>query len=213
MFNNFALENLSGLDNLSTIGGRLSIDSHNALASVAALSSVTSINGILQVIDCSVLTTLSGFENIDPSGITQVSLQLNDLLTDCAINSVCGHLLSGGSAVIQNNGVGCGSEAEVEALCPSGPACPMGDVTLTTQADVDAFVADFPDCTEVDGNLIIGVQGGSSDISDISGLSGITAVYGGCYFYNTQLTNFNGVGSITTVQGECVIVGLSLIHI
>ena len=36
-----------------------------------------------------------------------------------------------------------------------GLACPNDDVVLTSQTEVNDFVANYPSCTEISGNLII----------------------------------------------------------
>lgn len=57
--------------------------------------------------------------------------------------------------------------------------CPAGNITLTTQAQVDNFTVTYPGCTHVLGSLIIRP---SADIADLNGLSGLTQIDGGCYF-------------------------------
>src|SRR5690606_5393100 len=54
------------------------------------------------------------------------------------------------------------------------PQCPAGNVTLTSQAEIDDFATDYPNCTEVSGNLII--QG--DNITDLTPLSNLTSVGG-----------------------------------
>jgi hypothetical protein len=49
--------------------------------------------------------------------------------------------------------------------------CPPGPITLLTQADVDNFTANYPGCTELNNQLVIGP---SSDIVNLNGLSAIT---------------------------------------
>lgn len=34
--------------------------------------------------------------------------------------------------------------------------CPPGDVTFSSQEEVDDFVATYPNCTEITGNMLIG---------------------------------------------------------
>ena len=79
--------------------------------------------------------------------------------------------------------------------------CPLGDVTLSSQAEVDSFVADYPDCTEIAGELVIG--GGLSsttDITNISGLSGLTSIAGKLRIrFNAVLTSLTGLEQLTFV--------------
>lgn len=77
--------------------------------------------------------------------------------------------------------------------------CPSGDVILETQAELDAFVETYPNCTEIEGDLFIGDLFGS-DINDISGLSALTSVGGGLYVaVCPELTTLSGLDGITTV--------------
>lgn len=82
----------------------------------------------------------------------------------------------------------------------------VGDVTLNTQAEVDAFGANG--YTEVTGELFIGVLGDiinldsiSSDIVDLSSLNTLTTVGGQMSIYNNQnLTTLTGLENLTTLQ-------------
>ncbi len=68
-----------------------------------------------------------------------------------------------------------------------------GDITLTTQAQVDAF-----SCTSVTGYLIINGSG----ITNLNGLSGLTSVGDFLGISNTSITNVAGLSSLTSVQGN-----------
>ncbi len=80
--------------------------------------------------------------------------------------------------------------------------CPDGDVVLLTQSEVDAFVAQYPNCDSIDGSLIIGDNTPPytpSDITDISGLSMIELLGKGLYiYYNPFLESLNGLQNITS---------------
>ena len=82
--------------------------------------------------------------------------------------------------------------------CESRAQCPMVNVTLTTQAQVDAFPANYPGCTVFPGFLnIIG-----TDITNLTGLSGITSVGGQLYISNNpMLTNVDGLSNLIYVGG------------
>ena len=72
-----------------------------------------------------------------------------------------------------------------------------GNVWLTTQAQVDAFA-----CTEVTGNLSIGLPTASTDISDLSGLSELTSVGGHLPISNIALTSLAGLENLTSIGGS-----------
>src|SRR5690606_24969062 len=76
--------------------------------------------------------------------------------------------------------------------------CPAGNVSLTSQTEVDAFATNYPNCTEVSGNLTI--QG--ANITDLTPLSNLTSVGEYLYIYNnSSLTNLDGLSNLTSVGG------------
>ncbi len=81
--------------------------------------------------------------------------------------------------------------------------CPAGDITLTTQAQVDNFTTTYPGCTQVLGSLIIGP---SADIVDLNGLAGVLQVNGGVTIdQNSSLNDMTGLSNLTSV-GTSIIV-------
>jgi hypothetical protein len=53
------------------------------------------------------------------------------------------------------------------------PCLPQG-ITFTTQEQIDNFQTNHPNCTEIEGDVIIG----GDDITNLDGLSVLTAVGG-----------------------------------
>jgi hypothetical protein len=81
------------------------------------------------------------------------------------------------------------------------PQCPAGSVSLTNQTQVNAYVASYPYCSVISGNLDIGT--GSSDITNISGLNSLTQVLGYLHIVgNSLLTNISGLDNLTSVGGD-----------
>jgi len=78
--------------------------------------------------------------------------------------------------------------------------CPVTDIILTSQADIDNFTTNYPGCTVLTVSLDVG-DASLTDISDLSGLNGLTSIDGHFYVYNNpNLINFVGLenlGSIT----------------
>lgn len=75
--------------------------------------------------------------------------------------------------------------------------CPIGDVTLTTQAQVDAFVISYTNCKQITGNLTIS---GPSNITNLNGLSSIETITGQLNIvHNENLTNLSGLDALKTV--------------
>ncbi|MEZ4963182.1 MAG: FG-GAP-like repeat-containing protein [Saprospiraceae bacterium] len=91
--------------------------------------------------------------------------------------------------------VGCSEESFTTVF-----GCPVGNVTLLSQADVNAFVAMYAGCTQISGNLRIGQYGVNSDIINIAGLSSLTTITGHLdVSWSPGLTSLGGLSNITTV--------------
>src|SRR5690606_16128662 len=75
--------------------------------------------------------------------------------------------------------------------------CPAGNVSLTSQEQIDTFATNYPNCTEVSGNLTI--QGANN----LTPLSNLTSVGGYLNIYNNlSLTSLNGLSNLTSVGGN-----------
>ena len=99
--------------------------------------------------------------------------------------------------------------------------CPAGDVLLKNQEDVDNFLATYPTCTAINGNLII--AGGVSNsgcydcsppstrytgtvVTDLTPLAGITSVTGDFVIYGHEyLTELDGIENISMIGGDLTI--------
>jgi hypothetical protein len=98
--------------------------------------------------------------------------------------------------------------------------CPTSTVSLSTQADVTAFVATYGTCstlpydlaifgtvndlTPLAGTALTTITGdlriGSSALTSLNGLSNLTTVYGGVFIEtNASLLNTNGLSALATV--------------
>src|SRR5690606_11854728 len=77
--------------------------------------------------------------------------------------------------------------------------CPEGSVLFTSQAQVNTFATNYPNCTEISGYLYFY---GNDDITDLSPLSNLTSVGGLLGFEsNLSLTNLDGLSNLTSVGG------------
>src|SRR5690606_15814510 len=105
------------------------------------------------------------------------------------------------------------------------PQCPTGFVSLTSQADIDAFAINYPNCTEISGDLqisgsditdlsplsILTSVGGyleissNSNLTDLEGLSNLTSVGGFLYISSNSITNLDGLSNLTSVGGNLYI--------
>lgn len=82
-------------------------------------------------------------------------------------------------------------------ISPSPAECP-DDITLSTQAEVNAFATTY-DCTELTGVLTIS----GDDITDLQGLSAITSIGTLHISANNALRNLDGLSNLTTVGNTC----------
>ena len=82
------------------------------------------------------------------------------------------------------------------AQCP-----PDSNLYFSQQAHIDSFAAQYPNCTEVKGDLWIG--GLFADgLTDLSGLSNITTVGKNVYLHiNFKLESLAGLENLTTIKG------------
>ncbi len=62
----------------------------------------------------------------------------------------------------------------------SNAQCPTGNFVLSTQAEVNAIAVNYPNCTQIAGNLQIGPPNTAlpGNITDLTPLSNITQVNG-----------------------------------
>ncbi len=78
-------------------------------------------------------------------------------------------------------------------------ACPTGDITLSSQADVDNFATDYPGCTTIPAGIEITVEG--NGITNVEGLKVLTAIDGQLEIQNCpDLVTLKGLRNITTVN-------------
>jgi phosphotransferase system IIB component len=97
---NTALTSLSGLENITSVGGYLSIQNNDVLTSLSGLDNITSVGGILSIGNNDVLTSLGGLENLTSVG-GNWGIQNNAALTSlCSLYKV---VLAGNELHINSN--------------------------------------------------------------------------------------------------------------
>jgi len=121
-----SLVNFDGLDNLSSIYNNLIIEYNQNLTDISALSNLTITtegDGDLYVYikGNNSLISLNGLESIVFYSNSELIIDNNILLSDCAVQSICDYLSSpSGSFFIGNNALGCNNPEEVETACLVG---------------------------------------------------------------------------------------------
>ncbi len=115
---NDALSSLAGLDNVTSVGEDLYIGDNGDLSSLAGLDNVTSVGGGLIIYINAALSSLTGLDNINADSIEDLDIYGNQLLSSCAILSICNYLANpNGMTDIYDNATGCNSPEEVLDSC------------------------------------------------------------------------------------------------
>lgn len=116
---------LTGLDNIQSVGGNLIIGDESkggnpSLADISALTNIQWIGGDLVISGNESLSNLTGLEHIISTSIDTLKITNNIQLSHCAIENVCDFLFdSAGEVIIHSNAAGCNSPVEVQAACSS----------------------------------------------------------------------------------------------
>lgn len=202
IFNNVNLHDLDGLESVGYIGGFLTVKDNPSLVSLAPLQTVASIGGFLAIENNDLLTSLNGLDNIDYTAITHLYLQGSAALSSCEVPSICSYVNHNRPATISGNATGCTTRLQIETACPT--VCPAGDLFLYTQAEVDAFPANYHRCSALPGDLLIS---SGADIVNLDSLSALTAITGSLSLSNctvlndiTGLENMNAIGGVLDIE-------------
>ncbi len=111
---------LDGLDSLETVGSNFTLANNSLLTSVQGLGKLSSLGGYMAITNDTLLTTLSGLDNIDHTTITQLQIANCKFLTMCVIQSICDFLaVPTNFASIGGNGFGCLTRPQIENGCQS----------------------------------------------------------------------------------------------
>tara|TARA_R110002072_G_scaffold14272_2_gene59426 strand:+ start:137094 stop:140477 length:3384 start_codon:yes stop_codon:yes gene_type:complete len=212
---NPGLQNFAGLDGLTYIKSfgvhdNLNLISFQGLTNLGLVREIAiTNNSSLQILDFpkQLSLTFDGIINIDGnillssidafvpfannSGISiSINITNNPILSQCSVNFICDAFINSTSVTISNNAVGCNSQAEVQANCGICPGA--GGVTLSSQAEVDAFPLNYPGCTQTKYSVRIS----GNDIVDLSPLSQLETVAGIYVNDNLLLENLDGLENI-----------------
>lgn len=150
---NSELPNLDGLEGIQTIGN-LIIDNNAHLENLNGLSNLSNSESgsflSLKIEYNDLLNDISGLEFINPESFYEVRVNNNPNLSNCNILSFCLPLQEGNAnVIINNNGPGCNSNAEVLDNC---------NATLNTVLGTINYDFNNNDCDENDypsANLLV----------------------------------------------------------
>jgi hypothetical protein len=203
------ITNLNGLNVLNSVGGALEIQYNFALTNLTGLNNITSIGGDLTITYNPSLTNISALENIDANTINCINIFFNSSLSSCEIQSICDYLLNpNGTINIYNNANGCNKPSEIAGACGIPDFCiPLGNYYFLTQNDIDSFQTDYPNCTELAGNVMI-----NDDIYNLNGLNTVTTIGGDLmigympeWWGTWHLKNLTGLDNLNSIGGNLFI--------
>ena len=80
--------------------------------------------------------------------------------------------------------------------------CPTDDLYITTQAEIDTFASNYPNCTQLTESLTIR----GNDIVNLLGLSQLEDFGGGLIIDNTNIENFLGLENIQNLSSSLIII-------
>ena len=80
--------------------------------------------------------------------------------------------------------------------------CPVGDIQINSQTDIDHFNKMYPKCKVINGNLEINTHGCLIPISDISCFNKLEEIKGNLEIsFNSELKTLNGFKKLITIGG------------
>ncbi|MEW5675852.1 T9SS type A sorting domain-containing protein [Flavobacterium enshiense] len=84
--------------------------------------------------------------------------------------------------------------------------CPSGSVTFYNQGQIDYFLTAYPNCTEINGSVVLDPANGSA-ITNLNGLRNITRINGSFRItqHNSLVGNLNGLENLTYIGGSIYI--------
>ncbi|SEP63146.1 T9SS type A sorting domain-containing protein [Neolewinella agarilytica] len=211
---------------LETVGNQFLIRNHPGLKTINVLDNVESA-GSLVISDNPNLENLDGLANVAVS--TALTIADNAVLSDCAASGICAAITAPvASLTISGNTGNCANFFEAQAACLGNPDCPT-NLTLTTNQEIADFVAAYPNCVNLPGDLLVEddannlqaldlvTVGGNAIYRDISSLQnidgfGLVSVGGDLLFqrlHNLESTMANGFLPLETVGGKLVLASLT----
>lgn len=115
---NDMLTDMTGLDKLEYVGGRIVVLGNLSIRDFSGLETLTDIDGAISIQCNAFLCSLGGLENIKAASISELYFVNNPSLSDCNIRSICDYLLMPGSnADFHNNAIGCNDPEETGSAC------------------------------------------------------------------------------------------------
>jgi hypothetical protein len=90
------------------------------------------------------------------------------------------------------------SGARAQSCLPEG-------ITFTNQTQIDSFQINYPGCTEIEGDVIIGQQYAETDVYHLDSLNVLTSIWGSLTIINNPLTSLSGLENLDRIGGSLTI--------
>ena len=207
LYDDHLLTSLKGLESLTSTGG-LRIDENNALLNLNGLDNLTSINEI-DIYKNEKLTRLDGLESLDYTTLSDLSIQENPTLCFCNVQPICDYLENGGPTHIYENGYGCKYRQQIQDACQgiSPPPCLPGGIKFNSQAQIDSFPLNHPDCAVIGGSVEIW-ESMAGNITSLDSLYPMITIGGNLMILNNiSLTNLRGLDNLTYIGEDLKVSG------
>lgn len=200
--NTITLKTLAGLGALQSVGSHLTINLNKQLNALTGLGALTSIGGELFLQQNDSLRDINALNQVAFNPVGRITITNNPKLAVCSVSSICQFVaLTSTSSVIQNNAAGCSNRFQIIKSCNPGALCPPGNIDLKSQADIQDFGLNFPNCRQFSGTLRI--FSSEANVTSLTPLPKITSLGGSLLiFSNGQLTSLVGLDSLKTVAKD-----------
>ena len=189
-----ALVNLSGLSELTSVGGGLAIWGNAALTSLDGLGSLTSIGERLLIYQNDVLGDIGALESLASVG-GYISISRNSLLAN--IDGLSGLNIVADLYIAFN-----GTLSDIDGL--AGVTAVTGILKISGNDSLDD-ISGLSNLTSV-GNLTVGgilESEGNASLTNLEGLGQLTSVAGNIDIYgNLSLANLDELAGLTSVGGD-----------
>jgi hypothetical protein len=204
---NLALEYLTGLENLVSIGGNLIINGNSILVDLSGLDNLSSAGGSLSISNNQVLNDISDLGSLNSIG-GGLSLGYgswlgyplgNPLLVSLTglegITSLTGLQLIGNHVLTDLNGLN-----NLQSI--TGSIRIGGNQELTSLSGLDAL-------TSTGGDLEIGYAGyygwiGNPSLNDLTGLEGLLEIGGDLQFGGSDLVTLQGLNNLESIGNDLI---------
>ncbi|MFO7615360.1 MAG: leucine-rich repeat protein [Bacteroidales bacterium] len=193
IINGIDITDLSGLENVTSIGGNLSIDYNISLTTLTGLENLTIIGGTLSIRTNNSLTSLTGLENLTSIGGDLWIRYNNSITTMMGLENIAS--IGGGLIVHGNDSLTC--LTGLENLTVIGDDLQIGSYYGSSGNPALTCLTGLDNLTFIGGNLSIG---SNSSLTSLTGLENLTSIEGSFWIgANSSLTSLTGLENLTSI--------------